>query len=423
MYNIMSIVEELQAESSRNGKESILKREEGNIEWKMFLNYTHNPALVYGIQAGKLKKFINKGHTDTSFHSLFEVFEYLLENSTGNDNTAKLVATFIDSQPDDMKQFYLESITKTLRMGFNVSTIQKVYPDLIEKFEVQRAKSYTLYAKKLLGKMFSLSEKKNGIRCITEVKNGKITNKTRQNNLIHGLNDINKEMAALPDGIYDGELVTKDEDKFRLRNILQETKKIVNSDMENKVVNYWIFDYLTLDEFRAGKSKLNYFKRRDNNPVNGTNLESVKMIPELYRGDDVSVIAPFLDDLVDTQGREGLMYYQDKPYTSKRTDNILKVKKKYSSDLRVIGFREGKGANKGMLGALVLDYKGYDLGCDGMSKPMRKKIWDNQEDYLGVIVEVEHEQETINTDGGLSLEYPDFVDFRFDKDEVNYAHE
>lgn len=286
-----------------------------------------------------------------------------------------------------------------------------------------KGNSYHTNKKGLKGKPFSLSEKMNGIRCTTIVKGGAIVNKTRQNKEILGLNGINEDMRNLPDGVYDGELVIKNSEKYRLREILQETMKIVSSDSDDKVVDYWIFDYLTNDEFQAGESDKNYFERRDINPVEGTSFDNVKIIPELYRGTDESVIDSLLDEMVDVKGREGLFYYKDLPYVNKRTSNILKVKKKYTSDLRVIGFNEGKGANKGRLGALVLDYKGYELGCDGMSKEARIEIWNNQEKYLGVIAEVEHEQETTNAKGGLSVEYPDFVQWRFDRDEVNYAHE
>ena len=423
MFDIFFITKELQNTSKTTDKMGILKREKNNENWKKYLKYTHDPEYVYGIQLGKMKKYLGKGLCNNPFNELFEVFEYLLENNTGDDDTVKKVVGFIDNQPEELKQFFIESITKKLRMGFNVSSIQKAYPGLVDKFEVQRAKSYVDHKKKVSGNPFSLSEKKNGIRCITIKKDGVITNLTRQNKVIKGLNEINKEIAQLKDGVYDGELVTKDEPNLRLRNILQETKKIVNSDMENKIVNYWIFDYLTIEEFEGEGSKDNYFERRDNNPVNNTNFDSVRVIPELYRGKDTEIIATLLDDLVDVQGREGLMYYQDKPYVKKRTDNILKVKKKYSSDLKVIGFEEGKGKYKGMLGALLLDYKGFPLGCSGMSDELRVEIWNDQNKYLGVIVEVEHEQESQNEGGGLSLEYPAFIQWRFDKDEINYAHE
>lgn len=417
----MSIVAELQGVSGKLDKEAILRKYKDNKEFQQFLKYTLDKSLVYGVQDKKLNKALKKEYSNSHFDNLFQLFEHLLENSTGNDRTVELVASFINNEPEDLRDFYIKAITKKLRMGID-KTVAKVFPDLIEQFEVMRAKSFHDYKDKLKGE-FSVSEKLNGIRCITTKKDGVIVNKTRQNKVIVGLNDINKEIIQLPDGVYEGELVVKNSEKYRLREVLQETMKIVNSDDENKVVDYWIFDYLSEDEFKAGKSTKKYFDRRDSNPVNSTNFDSVKAIPELYRGNDMNVIDSLLDELVDVRGREGLMYYQDKVYENKRTANILKVKKKYTSDLKVIGFIEGNGKYKGKLGALVLDYKGYELGCSGMSDEQRLEIWNNQDKYLGVIAEVEHEQQSTNEKGGLSVEYPAFIQWRFDKNEVNYAHE
>lgn len=421
MENILRVVRELQADSTKKGKESILRRNSDNTDLQKFIKYVLDDSFVYGIQDKKLNKFLVNSYDNTPFAHLFEVFEYLLKKNTGDDHTVEQVASFINTQPDHMKEFYVEAITKKLRMGID-KTVSKVFPDLIEQFEVMRAKSFHDYKDKVKDD-FSISEKYNGIRCITEKKDGVITNKTRQNKVILGLNDINKELAQLPDGIWEGELVVKNSEQYRLREVLQETMKIVNSDDEDKVVDYWIFDYLTEDEFKAGKSTKKYFDRRDSNPANNTNFDSVKAVSELYRGNDATVIDSLLDELVDIRGREGLMYYQDKFYENKRTSNILKVKKKYTSDLKVIGFIEGNGKYKGKLGALLLDYKGFELGCSGMTDEQRIEIWSNQDKYLGVIVEVEHEQQSSNEKGGLSVEYPAFIQWRFDKDEVNYAHE
>lgn len=426
MENIISIVEELQATTKKNEKESILIKNKDNEEFKQFLKYVLDKSLVYGLQERKIKKFMTEENAGaTSLQNLFECFEYLLENNSGTDKDAKLVASFIKEQSggdSELEDFYLKAITKKLRMGID-KTVEKALPGLIERFEVMRAKSYHDYKDKIAGEKLSISEKMNGIRCIT-IKNGNsIIHKTRQNKVIDGLSNITEDMIELPDGVYDGELVVKNFEEYELREILQETMKIVNSDDKLKDVDYWVFDYLPEDEFKAGKSKKKYFDRYDTNPLHNKGLTNIKLIPELYRGNDESVINEILDDIVDGKKREGLMAYFNKPYVNKKTNNILKVKKKYSSDLRVVGFREGNGKNKGKLGALVLDYKGYELGCSGMSDDERVEIWEDKDKYLGVIVEVEHEQQTANIDGGLSLEYPAFIRFRFDKNEEDYAHE
>lgn len=339
---IYNICEELKETSGRTKKESILKREKDNTEWKAFLKYVFDKNFVYGLQDKKIKKYLGKIEANEVVlgfdRCLFNVFEYLKMNNTGTDKDAQAVAYFIDSQDNKYQQFLIDCITKKLRLGIE-KTIQKIYPELLEKFEVMRGKSYHDYKSKIKGKQFVLTEKLNGIRCIT-IKNGdSIIHKSRQNKVIEGLNLVTEEMKNLQD-----------------------------------------------------------------------------------RGKDLEMVDKMLDEVVE-RGGEGLMLNFDLPFKTGKTNNILKYKKKYSSDCRIIGFEEGNGKYKGKLGALILDYKGYPLGYSGMSDSLRVEIWANKDKYLGVIVEIEHEQESKNEQGGLSLEYPSFERFRFDKDEVSYAHE
>ena len=43
------------------------------------------------------------------------------------------------------------------------------------------------------------------------------------------------------------------------------------------------------------------------------------------------------------------------------------------------------------------------------------KVWKNPESYIGKIISVQYFEETQNQNGGLSLRFPVFLDFRTDK--------
>lgn len=420
---IYDFTTKLQSISGRNDKESFIKQHRDVDVIKNFLRYTLDPMLVYGVQDKKLNRHLPKAEPSNSFQNLFECFEYLVENNTGKDEDVKRVASYINSEDEKYHDFLIKSITKSLKLGVTPKSINKaISKALFEEFEVQRGKSFADYESKIKNKVKSTSEKRNGVRGVTFVYQGeKVINKSRQNQIIDGLKLIQNDMINLPSGVYEGELIVKDSHKYKLREVLQETIKIVNSDIELKVVNYEIFDYLTFEEFNGDVTSRKFFERRDTNPVNNLQSEHVFMIPELYRGKDHDEIYKLLDEVVDNGG-EGLMVNLDVPYKKGKTNAILKAKKKYSSDLRIIGFEEGKGKYKGKLGAFVLDYKGFKLNCSGMSDEIRTEVWNNQDKYLNVIIEITHEQESQNEKGGLSLEYPSFEHFRFDKDEPSYAH-
>jgi DNA ligase-1 len=112
----------------------------------------------------------------------------------------------------------------------------------------------------------------------------------------------------------------------------------------------------------------------------------------------------------------------DAPYEFKRTNGLLKVKKMQTMDLEIIGFEEGEGRLAGKLGAVLVRYKNGNVVKvgSGFSDDLRVTIWVNQSDYLGNICEVQYFEETTNADGGESLRFPIFKDFRPDKTEADY---
>ena len=52
---------------------------------------------------------------------------------------------------------------------------------------------------------------------------------------------------------------------------------------------------------------------------------------------------------------------------------------------------------------------------------MRDEVWNNKDKYLNKIAEIQYFEETSNQkDDKLSLRFPVFKDWRFDKDEESY---
>lgn len=424
MENILSIVKELQATSGKLDKEAILKRETNNDEFKQFIKYVLDPMYVYGIQDKKLKKYLGKTVNAISFQSLFETFEYLLENNTGRDEDAKLVATFIDEESvnnEELKDFLVQSITKKLRMGID-STVNKAWgKGFLNKFEVMLAKDFYKESHKVEGTEFVLTEKLDGQRALFFHVDGQVKAFSRSGQSITGLTEIEDEIKSLPDGVYDGELLIKEEHLYKDRDVLQETLKITRKDGEKSGINFWIFDCISNEEFQDGASRDKYHERRmwlDNTIT--SSFEHIYSLPILYAGKDMAVIPQLLANL-EAEGKEGLMLNLDKPYYCKRSDVLLKIKTMKTVDLLVTGFEEGEGKYKGKLGNLILDYKGYELRSgSGLTDADRDEFWSKQEEYLGKIAEIQYFRESVNDKGGLSVSFPIFLGFRFDKDVPSY---
>jgi DNA ligase-1 len=95
----------------------------------------------------------------------------------------------------------------------------------------------------------------------------------------------------------------------------------------------------------------------------------------------------------------------------------MKVKKMNTLDLQIVDFEEGSGRLAGTLGAIHVRYKDGNVVRvgSGFSDILRSQIWANKDKYLYSICEIQYFEETTNADGGISLRFPVFKDFRPDK--------
>lgn len=424
MENILQLVEELQANRGKLKKMEILKRESENTEFKSFIKYVLCPMHIYGIQNRKLNRFLGKTDGNTEFNSLFELFEYLLENNTGRDVDAEAVARFIDSEKDEkLKDLYKKAITKNLKMGID-TTVNKAWgKGFIHQFDVMLAKDFYKEHHKIKGKEFVLTEKLDGMRIAFIVKNGEINAFTRQGKPVTQLVELIEEFKTLPNGVYDGELLIKNEDNYTDREVLQETLKLSRKDGVKKGLNFHVFDYLTNEEFEDGESERSYDIRRKimYNLFDGRVLSHIHLLPILYQGNDLSVVPDMLERL-ENEGKEGLMLnISDAKYVCKRTNSILKIKTMKSFDEEILDVFEGEGKYENMLGGIVVRYKDNTVRVgSGFSDDERELFWSSPELLVGKYAEVQYFRESKNAEGGVSVSFPVFKGIRHDKTEPSY---
>ena len=142
----------------------------------------------------------------------------------------------------------------------------------------------------------------------------------------------------------------------------------------------------------------------------------------VYEGTDQSVIPQWLDYAV-KHDWEGLMLNTNVPYKRSRHTGCLKIKRFYTVDLRITAIEEGQNRLAGTMGALVVDYKGHELRVgSGFDDTTRAAVWANPGDYIGRIIELKYKETTQDKKTGIeSLQFPVFVRFRNDKNEVSYG--
>lgn len=421
---IYNICKELQNTSSTIEKQNILKSNDGNELFKEVLKFLLDNQIVTGINKKKIDKKIDFVDTDDIkpwTYDIKNLLNYLKEHNTGTDKDIIYCQRFLNY--DNVINTFIKSIiTKSLKLGIDVKTVNKVYgKDFIPVLNVMLGTSIEK-CKIPQGTWFSISQKLNGSRCF--YYKGKLY--TRQGKTYTGcehiINDIKRleEYFYKNDYVYDGELILKDR-TLSDSEAFQKGVGIANSDKENKEeLKLVIFDILNQKEFENGQSENTYKQRKDDlrccrDAIKSLNLSNIEIVPMFYEGTDQSEIWKWLD-YAEQNDMEGVMINLDTPYECKRTKNLVKCKKFFDTDLRCIGIEEGNGKYANTLGAIVCDYKGNELRVgSGFTDEQRDYYWNNPNEIVGKTVTVKYKEETKNKSGGQSLQFPVWVTTRFDK--------
>jgi len=423
---VKEIFEKLAATASSLAKRDILIENSGNEHFTKMLDYLLNPFLITGISEKKVSKIPDKEPTK-SFETFTQLMEYILQNNTGSDEVISNIRQFLDTQDADMKDFYISIITKNARLGCDTKSVNKAFDrEFIPQWEVQQ--SYSIEKSPLKeNEWFSLSEKLNGVR--GTYINGKMM--SRQGKEFSGLEHITADIAGLfTDAlniVIDGELVRNnieglsDNENFRIG-----TGLLGRDDADKSCMQFVIFDYLPVEEFKKGESNLTYKERLTeikhlSEKITKLGLTSLKTVDVLYTGNDEAMIDKYLDEMVRLD-KEGLMLNRNSKYYTKRHNGILKVKRFYTVDLKVIALEEGSGRLSGRLGAFVVNYKGNTLNVgSGMTDEQREQYWQNKDNLVDRVIEVKYKEESSDKKTGLcSLQFPIFVSLREEGKEESY---
>ena len=414
-------------------EKSVLEKYKEDKDIRYLLNFIYNPYIVTGISTKKLnKKFENfdkileehfdqrlltaDGETDV----LKGLLGYLGVHSTGTDADIKMVQQYRCLWFSENAELFDKIVTKNLPLGIDAKTINKVIPNLIPEFNVMLANKYFDNPSIVEGKEFALTTKIDGGRIIAMKQNGEVTFYTRAGQKYEGLVDLQNELEnlTLDNFVFDGELTLLDPGKLTSKDQYKETMKISRKDGEKHGLRMLVFDCMMIGNFLTQNCPTVYRERRAvlTRVFESTEFKYFKLLPVLYHGKDTSEIIKWLNYNIE-HGEEGVMInFLDSPYEFKRSNALLKVKKMNDLDLEIIGFEEGTNKNAGKLGAILVNYKDNVVKVgSGFSDELREEIWQNQDKWLGRTAVIQYFEETCNQNGGISLRFPVYLDYREDK--------
>jgi DNA ligase-1 len=425
-------VNEIMSSNSRLHKQAVLKKYKDDETVQRFLKIAFDPYLVFGISGKKLHKEINVSDhwPEWCTPTVFNLFDYLETHNSGRDYdiaVCQLALNDVSSVDRECAELLEKLICKDLSIGCDSKTINKEIPGCIPTFDVQLANKYFDKPQYVEGKSFVITTKIDGGRIIALKENGQVSFYTRAGQKYEGLVDLESEMLRfMPDDTcLDGEITLLDKGELSSKDQYKETMKIVRTkDKEKHGIKMLVFDWMPASDFKRQQCDLTYSLRRAymDKMFHDLDLTYFETLPMLYVGSETSRITEILEEEV-AKGEEGIMInIMDAPYEFKRTNNLLKVKKMQTMDLEIIDFEEGEGRLAGTIGAILVRYKNGNVVRvgSGFSDEMRDMIWDHQDECLGAICEIQYFEETTNADGGESLRFPVFKDFRHDKMEADY---
>lgn len=412
LQHIYNLCTELQSISGTKAKQQFLIDNRCD-DFDMFLKWLLNPQIVTGIDRKKLKM----RSVSRCFESqdLKDILDYLVEHNTGRDVDVGYCRSFMNANPE-YEAFLFSVFTKSLKLGVDVKLVNKTYgEDFIFNWEIQQAYPIEKYPLKP-NEWITITQKCNGVRAT--YYRGKIMARSgvEFKGFDHILNELN---AAYSNYVLDGELMLKDKTGLTDNEAFRKATGIINSDGDKSEICMTVFDCLPVADFDSPTPKMRYSQRR--RLMDGLeDTDNVRVLPVLYQGTDHTQIPILLDKMV-AEDKEGLMVNLDVPYKRKRHFGILKVKRFYTMDLRVVSVEEGEGKYVGMLGKANVEFNGNIVGVgSGFTDEQRIKYWEDKDYLVNKIIEVKYKEISIDKKTGLqSLQFPVLVCVREDKTEPN----
>lgn len=428
MENVWQIIKQLEKTSGTNDKIKIMKEHSDNEIFRKVLIYANDTEMKFGISLKVLNKILEcKFIGECKYKDMFMLLDVLAANNINDEFRRQVNLFYYNLKLEEERELFKRVILKDLQCKVSKKSINKAIPNLLVDFSPMKASSYDdkmdPFNKKAAKEGYMIMKKKNGIRGEVFVKDGNVVIKSRQNKIIEGLVDLEKEFKTLPDGLWEGELLAEGEFKTSEEQF-KATDMIISSKGIKKGIYIDLFDNVSLEGFEKGKENIKAIdrKRKIKQIVENNEYKLIRYAYPIYEGKDTNMIFDKLREETRDSKEEGLMVILNNSiYECKKVNHILKVKEFFTMDLMVIGVNEGKKeSSKGKMGSIAVDFKGNQVDVSGWTDADKKHYWEHPEDIIGKIIEVKYKSITTDKFGKESLQFPQFVRIREDGKQISY---
>ena len=411
---LQSFINEMKESSSGNYKIETIKKHSDSEFLQNIFNYTYNPYKKYNVTSKNCKKnFDLLGHPNT-YGSIFTLLDDLANRvCTGHTAIANVNRFILEN--NEHETIIYNIIDRDLKMGASTSSINKVILNCIPTFKVALANPYNVKRVDFKSGDWYGSRKLDGVRCICRKENDIVTFFSRSGKEFLTLGNLENEILKISGNfILDGEICMVDKDGNEdFQGIMKQIRK---KDHQIQNPKFFVFDYLTLEQFdnQTGTTPLTFRLELGKNSLpENINSDMLEFLPQIQ----LTTEEQFTEMAKEAEeaGFEGIMVRKNVGYEGKRSHNLLKVKKFHDAEYTVLGTtnafirwtENGKQIERECLSNITIEHKGCKVNVgSGFSKEQREMYFKSPQDIIGKTVTIQYFEETENQTGGYSLRFP-----------------
>lgn len=407
------------------GKINLLKEHRSDFN-DMIVRDALDKSITYGVTSKGIE--IQEKREDHWFGGWYEGFHRILERLASRELTGnaaiETITDYFGYHDEEMQRFFLQILDRDLNLGISWDTYRSEVMGLDDQFEVALAQHLEKVkgVNPVDGQWFA-SRKCDGVRCVAIIRGGEVEFRSRQNKVFTTLDKLKPAVANFADltgeWVLDGELCKIDENGDEdFQSVMKEIRK---KDYSIESCCYQVFDVLTYDEFRLGKTAKPFSQRLDLlyklNEAYSAHPHGDCWVKPLKQ-ERLTCQADFdrWAGYVEAGNWEGFMLRKDVPYQSGRTKDLLKVKKFFDDEYVVEGVETGKMSTalpgqgnveyEGVT-RLLISHKGFRVGVgSGMSREQRIAWMNDPTQIVGKTVTIKYFEITKNQQGVESLRFP-----------------
>jgi ATP-dependent DNA ligase len=434
---VFEILNSLASDNSRLAKEAILKTNKDDKELQRVFKLALDPLISYYIR--KIPSYKATGNKKLSWAMDQLENKFATRNVTGNA-AIELLTNVLESINEADASVIQRIIGKDLRCGVSEATANKIWSGLVSSYPVMLASGFD---QKLVDKITFPAYcqlKLDGMRFNAIVKNNTVEYRSRNGKELTIPNNLFDEtfikLANLYGGdvIFDGELLVADSSGKPLERktgngILSKGVKGTMSEKEALMVRATLWDYIPFEDFTKGKFEEIYSTRFSTLTNLLSKLEEkysqLKHYVDIVYTKEVknhfeatSLFEKFL-----AEGQEGtILKSKTGIWEDKRSKEQIKFKGELECDLRIVGWEEGTGRNKGRLGALVCESEDGMIRVNVGSGYKDEERDSFKQSMIGQIATVKYNARIKDRGSNVeSLFLPTFIELRLDKDIADYS--